>query len=220
MDVHRSRAECMIRLGDIASRRGDLLKAVELWESARPLFERSSRVKEVQYVDGRLSCVGSNILDHRRENMAHLVRIDVPSGNLSHIEDEWRVESISELNQLTILEAVQIGSEQAREVPARCGVDPKLARFQRSLAWACGCCEVGKCQVSHYVTLRLTQSTCPAFNHNIVLTYLKCKYGLLEVIATSRNIQTAAPWCPECSDFNPLSRWIRWLSSENTGLIQ
>jgi hypothetical protein len=102
MDVHRSRAECMIRLGDIASRRGDLLKAVELWESARPLFERSSQVKEVQYVDGRLSCVGSNILDHHRENMAHLVRIDVPSGNLSHIEDEWRVEFISELNQLTM----------------------------------------------------------------------------------------------------------------------
>ncbi|KAJ7896649.1 hypothetical protein B0H14DRAFT_450539 [Mycena olivaceomarginata] len=41
MDVHRSRAECMIRLGDISSRHGDLLKAVELWESARPLFERS-----------------------------------------------------------------------------------------------------------------------------------------------------------------------------------
>jgi hypothetical protein len=30
------------------------------------------------------------------------VRLDVPSGNLSHIEDEGRVEYIGELNQLTM----------------------------------------------------------------------------------------------------------------------
>jgi tetratricopeptide (TPR) repeat protein len=42
MDVHRSRAECMVRLGDISNRCGDLLKAVEFWNTARPLFERSS----------------------------------------------------------------------------------------------------------------------------------------------------------------------------------
>jgi hypothetical protein len=92
----------MIRLGDISSRRGDLLKAVELWESARLLFERSSQEKEVQCVDERLSCVGSNTVDHHRENIARLVRLDVPSGNLSHIEDEGQVESIGELNQLTM----------------------------------------------------------------------------------------------------------------------
>jgi tetratricopeptide (TPR) repeat protein len=103
MDVHRSRAECMIRLGDISSRHGDLLKAVELWESARPLFERSSQAKEVQCVDERLSCVGSNVLDCHRENIARLVRLDVPSGNSSHIEDEEQVESIGEsLNPLTM----------------------------------------------------------------------------------------------------------------------
>jgi tetratricopeptide (TPR) repeat protein len=102
MDVHQSRAECMIRLGDISSTRGDLLKAVELWESARLLFERSSLVKEVQYVDDRLSCVGSNILDHYRQNIGCLVRLDVPSTNLSHIEDEGWVESIDEFDQLTM----------------------------------------------------------------------------------------------------------------------
>jgi tetratricopeptide (TPR) repeat protein len=102
MDVHRSRAECMIRLGDISSRHGDLLKAVELWESARPLFERSCQAKEAQYIDDRLSCVGSNILDHHRQNIVRLVGLDVPSGNVSHIEDEGQVEFISEFNQLTI----------------------------------------------------------------------------------------------------------------------
>jgi tetratricopeptide (TPR) repeat protein len=102
MDVHQSRAECMLRLGDTSGRCGDLLKAVELWESARPLFERSSQVKKVQCVDDRLSCVGSNILDCHRQNIALLVRLDVPSSNLSHIEDEGCVEFIGELNQLTM----------------------------------------------------------------------------------------------------------------------
>jgi hypothetical protein len=91
MDVHRSRAECMVRLGDISNRCGDLLKAVEFWNTARPLFERSSQAKEVQCVDERLSHVGSNFLDHHRENIAHLVRLDVPSGNLFNIEDEEQV---------------------------------------------------------------------------------------------------------------------------------
>ncbi|KAJ7312948.1 hypothetical protein DFH08DRAFT_896257 [Mycena albidolilacea] len=101
MDVHRSRAECMVKLGEISNRHGDLLQAVELWESARPLFERSSQVKEVQCVDQRLSHVGSNVPNHHRENIVHLVRLDVPSSNLSHIEDEGRVESIGD-NQLTM----------------------------------------------------------------------------------------------------------------------
>ncbi|KAJ7042193.1 hypothetical protein C8F04DRAFT_1229937 [Mycena alexandri] len=35
MDVHRSRAECMIRLGDIFSKHGDFLRALELWEIAQ-----------------------------------------------------------------------------------------------------------------------------------------------------------------------------------------
>ncbi|KAJ7896686.1 hypothetical protein B0H14DRAFT_3124887 [Mycena olivaceomarginata] len=96
MDVHRSRAECMLRLGDISSRCGDLLKAVELWESARPLFKRSSQATEVSYVDERLSRVGSNALDHHRENVGHPSRLDVPSGNLSHIEDGEQVEFIGE----------------------------------------------------------------------------------------------------------------------------
>jgi hypothetical protein len=93
----------MLRLGDISNRHGDLLKAVELWEIARPLFEKSSQMKEVQCIDKRLSCVDSNVLDHHRENIACLVRLDVPSGNLSHLEDEEQMEFIGEpLNQLTM----------------------------------------------------------------------------------------------------------------------
>jgi tetratricopeptide (TPR) repeat protein len=62
MDVHRSRAECMLRLGDISRRHGDLLKAVELWETARPLFEQSSQAKQIEHIDQRLADVNENML--------------------------------------------------------------------------------------------------------------------------------------------------------------
>jgi hypothetical protein len=42
MDDHRSRTECMLLLGDLSKGYGDFLKAVKLWETAPPLFERSS----------------------------------------------------------------------------------------------------------------------------------------------------------------------------------
>jgi hypothetical protein len=55
MDVYRSRAECMLQLGDISKGHGDLLKAVEFWEAARLLFERSSQAKQVQCIDERVA---------------------------------------------------------------------------------------------------------------------------------------------------------------------
>jgi hypothetical protein len=96
MDVHQSRAECMLRLGDIANSHGDMLKAVELWSTAQPLFERSSQVKEVQCVDERLACVGTDILEQHKENIACLVELNVPSSNPCNIEDEEQVELADE----------------------------------------------------------------------------------------------------------------------------
>ncbi|KAJ7444500.1 hypothetical protein FB451DRAFT_1189594 [Mycena latifolia] len=55
LDVHRSRAECMLHLGDIAKQRGDVFKAVQLWKDARPLFEQSSQANEVAKIDTRLA---------------------------------------------------------------------------------------------------------------------------------------------------------------------
>ncbi|KAJ7695810.1 hypothetical protein B0H16DRAFT_1842494 [Mycena metata] len=59
MDVHRSRAECMIRLGDISNKHGDSLEALGLWKQARPLFERSSQAKHIQHIDERLVGIGT-----------------------------------------------------------------------------------------------------------------------------------------------------------------
>jgi hypothetical protein len=66
MDVHHSRAECMMRLGDISNNHGDQLEAIELWTTARPLFERSSQLKEVQCVDEKLAGIGSDVLEQHR----------------------------------------------------------------------------------------------------------------------------------------------------------
>lgn len=55
MDVHHSRAECMLRLGDIAKNQGDMAGAAELWSEARRLFERSLQAKQVIQINLRLT---------------------------------------------------------------------------------------------------------------------------------------------------------------------
>ncbi|KAJ7854102.1 hypothetical protein B0H14DRAFT_3652247 [Mycena olivaceomarginata] len=96
MDVHCSRAECMLRLGDISKSHGDQLKAVELWTPTRALFERSSQAKQVRCVDERLAGIGSDVLEQHKENLAHLVELNVSCGNPCDIQDEEQVELADE----------------------------------------------------------------------------------------------------------------------------
>jgi tetratricopeptide (TPR) repeat protein len=55
MDIHRSRADCMLRLGDLAKESGDISEATTLWKRARPLFERSLQKINIAQVDIRLA---------------------------------------------------------------------------------------------------------------------------------------------------------------------
>ncbi|KAJ7911713.1 hypothetical protein B0H13DRAFT_1875547 [Mycena leptocephala] len=87
MDVHWSRAECMLHLGEISKGHGDLLKAVEFWEAARPLFEWSSQAKQVENIDGRLVSVGGHALGQRKKNLACLAELNEPSGTVEELED-------------------------------------------------------------------------------------------------------------------------------------
>ncbi|KAJ6596342.1 hypothetical protein DFH09DRAFT_1072383 [Mycena vulgaris] len=67
MDVHCSRGKCMLGLGDLAEKRGDLSEAAMLWTEARPLFERSSRARDVLRIDQRLTALETasrNVLSH------------------------------------------------------------------------------------------------------------------------------------------------------------
>ncbi|KAJ7340549.1 hypothetical protein DFH08DRAFT_811769 [Mycena albidolilacea] len=60
-DIHRSRAECMFRLGTILKRHNNLLKAGEFWDTARPLFEKSSQLKQVEIIDEGLASMGKDV---------------------------------------------------------------------------------------------------------------------------------------------------------------
>ncbi|KAJ6473034.1 hypothetical protein C8R45DRAFT_1163377 [Mycena sanguinolenta] len=57
MDIHHERANCMLRLGDIAASRGDLSGAETHWKDARPLFEKSLQAKDIDNIDSRLASV-------------------------------------------------------------------------------------------------------------------------------------------------------------------
>ncbi|KAJ7789043.1 hypothetical protein B0H14DRAFT_2627662 [Mycena olivaceomarginata] len=57
MDVHRSQAECMIRLGDLAEGQGHTSEAISYWKAAQPLFEQSLQAKDVAHIDAKLLAV-------------------------------------------------------------------------------------------------------------------------------------------------------------------
>ncbi|KAJ7066010.1 hypothetical protein C8F01DRAFT_1365673 [Mycena amicta] len=48
MDVHRGRAECLMKLGDIAMGERDLVNAESLWRDALPLLQTSKTLEGVQ----------------------------------------------------------------------------------------------------------------------------------------------------------------------------
>ncbi|KAJ7467576.1 hypothetical protein FB451DRAFT_1482881 [Mycena latifolia] len=68
MDIHRSRAECMLRLGDLAKGHGQVTKAIEFWKTAKPLFERSSQAKQVTQIDERLAAIIKNVFEETKMN--------------------------------------------------------------------------------------------------------------------------------------------------------
>jgi hypothetical protein len=55
MDVHYSRAECMIRLGDLAQNHGDSATATVFWSTAHPLYKRALQARGVADIDHRLA---------------------------------------------------------------------------------------------------------------------------------------------------------------------
>jgi hypothetical protein len=47
----------MLRLGDLAAKRGDLSEATEYWSTARPLFEQSLQKKDVAEIEKKLAAM-------------------------------------------------------------------------------------------------------------------------------------------------------------------
>ncbi|KAJ7247735.1 hypothetical protein C8J57DRAFT_1673528 [Mycena rebaudengoi] len=78
MDVHRWRADCMVRIADILNSCGEVIKAVGLWKTARPLFERSSQMKDIIKLDAKLAVVDSAVLVKYEAKLQHLADLCVP----------------------------------------------------------------------------------------------------------------------------------------------
>ncbi|KAJ7762882.1 hypothetical protein B0H14DRAFT_2633879 [Mycena olivaceomarginata] len=79
MDVHRSRAECMLHLGEISQQRGDFEEAISSFKAARPLFERSSQVKDVEHVDSLVRSLEEEIERGHSTKVAYLSTLNVPT---------------------------------------------------------------------------------------------------------------------------------------------
>ncbi|KAJ7912805.1 hypothetical protein B0H13DRAFT_2474031 [Mycena leptocephala] len=105
MDVHRSRGECMLRLGDISMGHGDLLKAVDFWDGARSLFERSSQAKQVQHINERVGSISKDVLEQHRNNLAHLAELNAPAGTVEELEDD--------LSDIEDLDKMDMGEEKS-----------------------------------------------------------------------------------------------------------
>ncbi|KAJ7275948.1 hypothetical protein C8J57DRAFT_1505252 [Mycena rebaudengoi] len=78
MDVHRWRADCMVQIADILNSRGEVMKAVGLWKAARPLFERSSQMKNMLKLDAKLAEVDFAVLVEYDEKFQRLSELYVP----------------------------------------------------------------------------------------------------------------------------------------------
>ncbi|KAJ7330412.1 hypothetical protein DFH08DRAFT_940328 [Mycena albidolilacea] len=79
MDIHCSRAQCMIRLGDLANKQGHTLKAIGFWATARPLLERSLQARDVAQIDARLSTADKA----QQKSLLQLTTLSVPDWALN-----------------------------------------------------------------------------------------------------------------------------------------
>jgi hypothetical protein len=64
MDIHRDRADCMVRIAAIFEQQGEIKNTVHLLQSARPLYERSSQDKEIIKIDDKLRDLAAVSEDH------------------------------------------------------------------------------------------------------------------------------------------------------------
>ncbi|KAJ7806510.1 hypothetical protein B0H13DRAFT_2387049 [Mycena leptocephala] len=80
MDVHRDRADCMVRIAAICERRGEIRNAVDLLQKARPLFEKSSQRQEISKIDLKLRSVAL-IVEKHETRLQRLAERNVPVGD-------------------------------------------------------------------------------------------------------------------------------------------
>ncbi|KAJ7765612.1 hypothetical protein B0H16DRAFT_1454183 [Mycena metata] len=75
---HRSKAECMLHLGEISQQRRDFPGALRLWEHTKPLFERSSQTRQLALVDEKISGIQPH-LEADQQRLVLLSELHPPS---------------------------------------------------------------------------------------------------------------------------------------------
>jgi hypothetical protein len=96
MDVHRWRADCMVRIANILNTCGQVMKTAELWKAARPLFERSSQMKDIIEIDAKLAEVDSGFLKEYEQQLQRFSELHVPGSAPEEtyiVEDEEEEEN-------------------------------------------------------------------------------------------------------------------------------
>ncbi|KAF8210019.1 hypothetical protein K438DRAFT_1810731 [Mycena galopus ATCC 62051] len=92
MDVHHSRAQCMLRLGDLANKQGCTSEAISFWNAARPLFVRSSQAKDVTEIDNKLA----SIEQAYQKNLMTLGTLNAPVHLVTETSETENRESVDE----------------------------------------------------------------------------------------------------------------------------
>jgi hypothetical protein len=77
----------MLRLGNIFKRHGNLLEAVQLRETAMPLFICSSQAKQVEHINERPASVNSNVLEQHGVNSVRFAGFNVPSVSVENLNN-------------------------------------------------------------------------------------------------------------------------------------
>ncbi|KAJ7922706.1 hypothetical protein B0H13DRAFT_2317186 [Mycena leptocephala] len=91
MDVHRSRAECMLQLGDISMGHNKLLKAG----------------KQVHHINERLANISEDVLEQRRNNLTYLTELNAPAGTMQEPEDD--LSDIEDLDKIDMVDGKELG---------------------------------------------------------------------------------------------------------------
>jgi hypothetical protein len=86
LDIHRSKAECMVHLGDNSVRNGVFLEAVEHWTTARLLFERSSQPKQVTDMEERLAGITQDMQEQHSKKLVLLSSLHAPIGVVEELD--------------------------------------------------------------------------------------------------------------------------------------
>ncbi|KAJ6447999.1 hypothetical protein C8R45DRAFT_948250 [Mycena sanguinolenta] len=81
MDVHQSRAQYLLHLGDLVHKQGNTAAAIVHWKTARPLFEKSLQTKDIAQIDSRLACVETGY----QQALTTLAKLQGPTQSLDEI---------------------------------------------------------------------------------------------------------------------------------------